>query len=122
MKRILIADDEREIAEGIKDALRTEYEIDVATSALETLTLYRRGGYDALVLDVNFVGGMTGLEIATQIRQADRNIRILIFSAFDYSDSIRQHAVDIGAEFRQKPLDPSDLRSFLENHKADGSQ
>ncbi|MEA5468290.1 response regulator transcription factor [Spirulina sp. 06S082] len=119
MKRIIVADDEHELAQCIKDALGSEYQVDIVHSGLEVLKLYKQkkdlDPYHVLILDVNFSAGINGLEVANLIRQQDREIRILIFSAYDYSDIVRQRAFDMGAEFRAKPLDPIDIHKFIQD-------
>jgi DNA-binding response OmpR family regulator len=118
MKHVLIADDDHELARCISDALGSECQVDIVNSGLEVLKLYKSKKfsepYDALILDVNFSAGINGLEVAEMIRQEDQKVRILIFSAYDYSDVIRQRTLDIGAEFRPKPLDPLEIHKFVQ--------
>lgn len=114
MKHILVADDEFDIAEGIREALGSEHQVDVATSGLQSLVLFKKNKYDAVILDIDFGPGMTGLEIADAIRKENQTIPILIFSAIDYSDSVRRQTVDLGATFREKPLKVVDILKFLE--------
>jgi CheY-like chemotaxis protein len=101
MNYVLIADDEYELAKSIGDALGSDCRVDIVNSGLDVLRHYKQrkkdcDPYDALILDVNFSAGISGLEIADLIRLEDQEIRILIFSAFDYSDIVRQQVLDIG--------------------------
>jgi DNA-binding response OmpR family regulator len=119
MKYVLIADDEDELAQSIRNALGSQFKVDIVNSGLEVIKLYKEKKkanepYDALILDVNFAAGINGLEVADLIRKGDPEIRILIFSAYDYSDVVRQRALDIGAEFRPKPLDPEEIYKFIQ--------
>ena len=114
MKRILIADDDREIVESIREMLSPYYTTDIATTGLEILQLCERETYDGLIIDVDFGPGISGLEIASIVRAQSKDIRILIFSAVDYSDAIRQQAVDLGAIFCEKPLDLDFVHEILE--------
>jgi len=114
MKRILIADDDRDIVESIQEMLSPYYAVDVATTGLEILQLCERETYEGLLVDVDFGPGMSGLEAASIVREQNKGIRILICSAVDYSDAVRQQAVDLGAVFCEKPLDLDFIRETLE--------
>ncbi len=104
MKRILVADDEIDIAKSIQEMLRPYYKVAVATTGFEILQLCENETFDALIIDVDFGPGISGIEVVSIIRQNDKVIKILIFSAVDYSDTVRQQAIDLGATFCEKPL------------------
>lgn len=50
-KRILVVDDERDITESIKSALKDRYWVDTAGSALDGLRCYKPHFYDLILLD-----------------------------------------------------------------------
>ena len=114
MKRILVADDHSDTVQSMKEMLTPYCEVDTATTGLETLMLFKRREYDGLVIDVAFEGGMSGLETAARLRSKYKDLKILVFSATNYSDADRQQAVDIGAVFREKPLSLDDVRKIME--------
>ena len=105
MKHILVADDEIDIVESMREMLSPYFAVDIATTGIEILRLCDKESYEGLIIDVDFGPGIGGLEIASLVREKNKNIKILIFSAVDYSDAIRQQAVDLGAVFCEKPLD-----------------
>jgi CheY-like chemotaxis protein len=113
MKRILIADDRLEIVESIKSMLQRLCEVDTATTGLDILMMFKNNVYDGLIIDVAFETGMSGLEIAARLRAKHSDLPILVFSATNYSDGIRQQAIDIGASFREKPLLLEDIRKIM---------
>ena len=115
-KSILIADDDLVIAKRIAETLIPDYDTYTVTTGLEVLKKHRQNNkkYSAIILDVNFEYGMSGLEIAERIREKDKNIPILLFSAYDYSDSIDEEVKKIGVDFKPKPLDPKYIRQFIE--------
>jgi CheY-like chemotaxis protein len=114
MKRVLIADDRKDIVETIRDMLTPYYCVDIATAGLEVLYLCEQEVYEGLIIDVNFDNGVSGIEVASILRANDKAIKILIFSAIDYSDAVRQQVVDIGAVFCEKPLSLGFVRKTLE--------
>jgi DNA-binding response OmpR family regulator len=104
MKRILVADDEIDIVTSIKEMLDPYYFVETATTAVDVLRKVANEGFDGLIIDVDFGPGMSGLEVASVLRNQKNSIPILIFSAIDYSSAVRQQVVDLGATFCEKPL------------------
>lgn len=114
MKNVLVADDQPDVVRSIQDMLGPFYCVDVATSGSEVLQMCSCKTYDGLIIDVEFGPGVSGLEVSSIVRARDKEIRILIFSATDYSDAVRQQAVDIGAAFCEKPLSLQSVRKALD--------
>jgi len=89
------------------------YDVDVASSGIEVLQLCEGFPYYGLLIDVDFGPGISGLEIAAALRSLNKEIRIIVFSAIDYSDAVRQQVVDLGAQFIEKPLSLDDVLEKL---------
>lgn len=119
MIHILIADDEIDILNSIREMLSPFYKVDIASTGLEVLQLCESKSFDALIIDVDFGPGVSGIETASLVRKLNKNIKILIFSAVDYSNAIRQQAVDIGAAFYEKPLSIDLIRQTIEEQTYD---
>ena len=113
MKSLLVADDDSQIVESIKEMLVPYYEVDISTTGIEILKMLGSKDYFGFITDIDFGPGISGLEIATMVRSKDKHIRILIFSAIDYSDAVRQQVVDIGAVFAEKPLNLDLVRRVM---------
>jgi signal transduction histidine kinase/DNA-binding response OmpR family regulator len=108
-RRVLVVDDERDIAELIAGQLAPlEISATIVTSGEEALAELRRGDYDAITLDI-LMPSMNGFEVLRQIR-ADpdlRNTPILFVSVF----SGRQELA--GEWVVSKPIDADELRDVL---------
>ncbi|HET7295202.1 MAG TPA: sigma-54 dependent transcriptional regulator [Vicinamibacteria bacterium] len=81
-ERILVVDDE----EVMRDVLQTllaqaGYEVSVAESGALGLTLARRGGFDAAILDV-MLPEMGGLEVLEELKRIDPDLVVLMITAF----------------------------------------
>ena len=107
--RVLVVDDERDIAELIADQLAPlEIHATIATSGEEALTRLREATYDAITLDI-LMPGMDGFDVLREIR-ADpklRTIPILFVSVV--SD---RHELT-GEWVVSKPIDAEELRHVL---------
>lgn len=109
-KRILVVEDEKHMAEGLKLNLSLQgYEVAVAADGLAGLRQWRKWRPDLIVLDV-MLPGMDGLSVLQNIRLQDEEVPILILSAKgEPDDKVRgfTHGVD---DYLAKPFD---LDEFL---------
>jgi DNA-binding NarL/FixJ family response regulator len=113
--RVLIADDHRLIAEGIKRSLQEQPDFEVvgeAQTGSQVMPLIRRTSPDIVLLDLRMPGtdGLTSLE---QIRRDHPSIKVVILSASS-DKSVIQAALAKGASaYVLKSVNPVDLASTL---------
>ncbi len=107
MQKIMIVDDEIEIAEMIEDFLSIEdMEIVKASSGAQALELFDET-FDLLVLDVN-MDDMSGTEVCKAIRKV--SYVPIIFLTCNNTQSDMMRGFSVGADdFISKPFDPIDL-------------
>lgn len=80
MERILVVDDEREIADLIKIYLTKEgYKVITANSGAQALAILEREPVQLLILDI-MMPGLNGLELCRRVRR-DSNVPIIFLSA-----------------------------------------
>jgi CheY-like chemotaxis protein len=86
--RILVVEDNESVREVAVDFLLDHgYEIVEAEDGLDALQhLKGRSAFDLLFTDVNLPGGMSGLGVASEARQLQPNIKVLLTTG--YSESI----------------------------------
>ena len=109
MQKILIIEDEREMARGLKDIFEFEgYEVSVAGTGREGLQALGRKTPDCIVLDL-MLPDMGGYEVCEQIRQKKLNTPILILTAKSQEyDKIR--GFKVGADdYLTKPFSVGEL-------------
>lgn len=80
-ERLLIIEDNRDLAEGLAFALQEEgYTVDIELDGIEGLRAVRSGSYDLVVLDLS-LPELDGLELLRRLRCKDRLTPVLILSA-----------------------------------------
>ncbi len=79
--KVLIVEDDHTIAHAIKQGLEQEsFAVDVVYEGEEGYLSAKNDDYDLLILDI-MLPGMSGIEIAKQLRQESNHIRILMLTA-----------------------------------------
>ena len=111
---VLVIEDEEVLARNILVYLqRHDYEVSLAASAEEGLSLLETVRPDAVVLDFN-LPGLNGLEALARIRAFDPGIRVLMVTGHG-SVELAVDAMKAGAfDFLTKPVALSKLRLLLD--------
>ena len=107
MIKMLIADDEQIILDGIKDSIDwSSFGIKVvgaATNGLDALDLARSYCIDVLITDIK-MPGLSGLELIKEIRKFKPETKVILISAYEQFD-YAQEAITLGAlSYLTKPL------------------
>jgi DNA-binding response OmpR family regulator len=86
--RILIAEDERQMAAQLRRGLEREgYSVLIAHDGAEALELARNSEHDLMILDW-MLPGIEGVEVARRLRQAKVATRILMLTARDAAPDV----------------------------------
>ncbi|HEX3186755.1 MAG TPA: response regulator transcription factor [Pyrinomonadaceae bacterium] len=111
MDSVLIVEDEKHLADGLRYNLRAEgYEVDIASSAEQaaSLMLEKRKSYDVVVLDV-MLPGMDGFLFASKLRERGEFVPILMLTARGQAEDVLR-GFEAGADdYLPKPFDLSVL-------------
>jgi CheY-like chemotaxis protein len=102
MKRLLLVDDEVDIAETLRDLLESAgYVVDVAYDGEEGLRMVEANQPDLILTDI-MMPTMTGPEMLERIRENPRcrRIPVIMVSAGENEDIARR----VSAEFLKKPF------------------
>jgi two-component system, OmpR family, response regulator ChvI len=101
--KILVVDDESDIANSLKRGLEYRgYAIEAYTDPQKALENYKVGEYDLCIIDIR-MPKMNGFQLYVEIKKLDRSVRICFCTAFE-------------AEYRQefhKAFPELDERSFI---------
>jgi len=112
--RVLVADDEEDILEVIRDRLEAcGFSVATAATGTEALRKIRTERFDGVFLDVK-MPEMSGIEVLEQVRKEDKKLPIIIVT------SSTSHEAAIGSlakganEFILKPFDWEELKSKIQ--------
>ena len=114
--RVLIVEDEKEIADGIKEILRKAgYDTDVVYDGLSGLDYILSGVYDLILLDV-MLPKIDGIDVLKNARKEGVQTPVIILSAkFQSGDKIL--GLDSGAnDYLTKPFDAGELLARIRAH------
>ena len=108
MTRVLIVEDEPDLADPLAYLLRREgYDVEMAEDGPAGLTAYRERGADIVLLDL-MLPGMPGTEVARQLR-AGSNVPIIMLTAKDSEVDIVV-GLELGADdYITKPYSSREL-------------
>lgn len=123
MSRILIVEDERHLADGLRFNLEAEeHEVDTVENgedALARITTESRP-YDLVVLDV-MLPGITGFEVARELRRQQRYVPVLILTARGRSEDVLEGFGAGADDYLTKPFELpiflSRVRGLLRRHE-----
>jgi len=111
-KKILIVDDEYDLADMIREQLENlKYSIVVTGSAEECFAKVEKDKFDLILLDIR-MPGIDGLSACLKLK--DKKIPVIIMTGLD-EDRIRHAASVVGAsDYITKPFSFKDLKKKIE--------
>jgi len=112
-RRILIIDDELSTCTLLSLALRQDYDVKYATTAMDGLTMIEHDSFDTVLLDL-IIGNDNGVEVLKRIKEYDESIVVIMMTAFG-SIKTSVEAMKNGAfTYLSKPLDVEEVCVFIE--------
>ncbi len=116
MYRILVADDEVNeralIRFLLSDFINEELKLYEAKNGKEALTIIQQNEIDILISDIQ-MGLMTGIELATKVREIYPDLEILFISGYDDFEYVRSALSLRAVNYILKPVNPEELKKSL---------
>ena len=102
--RILVVDDEVEIADTFRDILSDAgYAATQAYDGREALDKFRAGDFHLVVTDIK-MPGIDGIELLETIKMIDKKVEVIIFTGYGSIESVKK-ALKLGAyDYLEKPV------------------
>lgn len=115
MKKILIIEDDLNIAEMERDYLELNgFESEIAQDGIEGLKMALQGLYDVVIVDL-MLPGKDGFEIIKEIRKKFEIPVIVVSARTEDIDKIR--GLNFGADdYLTKPFSPAELMARIKSH------
>ncbi len=112
--KVLIIDDEKDICWLLEKYLRKRHfnvlSVDTGRGGIE---MVKQKEPDVVLLDLK-LEDINGLNVLRRIKEFSKKIKVIIVSAFAYSE-IKENAVRIGADgFVDKPFKPEEIKAIKE--------
>jgi two-component system, sensor histidine kinase and response regulator len=116
---LLIVDDEEGPRQSLRVVFKDDYSLFLASNGQEALEHARKHKINAAVLDIRMTG-MSGIEVLEKIKAIQPAIEVIMLTAYETVDTIRQ-ALRLGAcDYLNKPFDVATIRkavaSAMERH------
>jgi signal transduction histidine kinase/ActR/RegA family two-component response regulator len=116
VRRILIADDNRDAADSLAELLRLEgHEVHVAYDGEQALSIFSQIDPDAALLDVG-MPRLSGLQVALAIRQRSCGQRATLIAVTGWGqERDRRTALESGFDYHlTKPIQPEDIQALID--------
>jgi DNA-binding response OmpR family regulator len=114
MPRILVVEDEPDIAFGLKDDLeRSGYEVQVVGDGESAVRRGRGPGFDIILLDL-MLPGRDGFAVCRELRRAGVRTPVIMLTARTHEDE-KVLGLEVGADdYVTKPFSPRELRARMQ--------
>ncbi len=113
--RVLIVDDEESVRDSLYNwFIEDGYAVGTAKDAYEALEQLEKQRWDIILLDIK-MPGMDGLELQKRIQKIDKDIIIIIMTAYASVDTAVQSLKDGAYDYIVKPFNPDDLSHLVRN-------
>jgi diguanylate cyclase (GGDEF)-like protein len=110
--KVLIVEDDQQLAEILKNSLKSRYAIDIAQDGLQASQFLFSNNYDLVLLDSS-LGAIDGLTLCQDLRRAGNQVLIMLMSSND-STSDRVAGLDAGADdYVIKPVALGELEARM---------
>ncbi len=112
---ILIVDDERIVRESLLHWFEEEdYLVHTAENGEEALKKFEKGKYDLMLVDMK-MPGMSGLELLSKVKEIDKNVVVILITAFASVPTAIKALKDGAYDYVTKPVDPDELAHLVKN-------
>jgi two-component system response regulator ResD len=113
LTRILAVDDEEEICEITKRFLqRKGYIVYTAQTKQQAIDVLKKSRPQLMLLDIR-LGQESGLDLLRQARELDKDIKVIMVSALEDEENIRQAKLLGADDYVTKPFTTKYLNDFI---------
>jgi signal transduction histidine kinase len=111
---LLIVDDEEGPRQSLRVIFKDDYELLIATDGASAIDLAQKHRIDVAVCDIR-MAGMSGIEVLERLKYVDPAIEVVMITAFETTDTMRQALRLRACDYINKPFDISTMRAAVSN-------
>ncbi len=111
---LLIVDDEEGPRQSLRFIFKDEYRVFTACDGAAAVKLAQENRIDAAVLDIR-MAGMSGIEVLERLKYVDPGIEVVMLTAFETTDTMRQALRLRACDYINKPFDVATMRAAVAN-------
>jgi two-component system, sensor histidine kinase and response regulator len=109
---LLILDDEEGPRQSLRVIFKDDYEILMAGDGAHAIELAQKNRIDVAVLDIR-MAGMSGIEVLERLKYVDPAIEVVMMTAFETTDTMRQALRLRACDYINKPFDIATMRGAV---------
>ena len=111
---LLVVDDEDGPRQSLRVIFKDEYQVLMAADGPSAIALAQSNKVDVAILDIR-MAGMSGIEVLERLKFVDPAIEVVMMTAFETTDTIRQALRLRACDYINKPFDISTVRAAVAN-------
>ncbi len=111
---LLIVDDEDGPRQSLRVIFKDEYDILMANDGPAAIALAQEHKIDVAVLDIR-MSGMSGIDVLERLKYVAPSTEVVMMTAFETTDTIRQALRLRACDYINKPFDVSTMRAAVAN-------
>jgi signal transduction histidine kinase len=109
---LLIVDDEDGPRQSLRVIFKDEYDMLMAEDGPTAIELAQKHPIDVAVLDIR-MAGMSGIEVLERLKYVNPSIEVIMMTAFETTDTIRQALRLRACDYINKPFDLATIRAAV---------
>ena len=109
---LLVVDDEEGPRQSLRVIFKDDYDILMAEDGAHAIELAQNNQIDVAVLDIR-MAGMSGIEVLERLKYVNPDIEVVMMTAFETTDTMRQALRLRASDYINKPFDISTIRSAV---------
>lgn len=112
-RKIMVVDDRQGIRRLLSEVLQgVGYQVTTASNGIEALELVKEQAVDLILLDMK-MSGMDGLETLTLLKKVCPQTIVLIMTAYEEVEGLKEASRRGAAGYISKPFDIDDIKNLI---------
>jgi signal transduction histidine kinase len=111
---LLIVDDEEGPRQSLRVIFKDDYEVLMAGDGASAIDLAQKHKIDVAILDIR-MSGMSGIEVLERLKYVNPAIEVVMMTAFETTETMRQALRLRACDYINKPFDVSTMRTAVSN-------